>query len=403
MKDQLAQQVQVYQDSRELGSEFHIEATAAEGADLEHIKQVVLEEIARLQKDGPTAAELARVKAATEAGLPAPEGEPRPSRRPAQCVSRGLRRGERFDRDLARRLAPTAESVHAAGRAPCSARAAWTCACCRSRPRRPPPASTSGPDNLPDRSRPSRRWPMKLTLKNGQPLYVVSKPGSGLFSGHVIVDGGERLLDADQAGLASLSATLVTRGAGKLDATAYADAVTTLGARIQATSGTNAMTLVGVGPHLAPRRDAGADGRRAPAPDRSTPADFDREKELALAGIRARGENANRVAQAVGRAALFGAGRPARPSRRRIRGHGGEADARGRRAVDAETVRPGARHAGVRRRLHARADQGGAGQGARRWKGGEATAAAPPAPVTAPKPGLLLVDRPGAPQTVISI
>ncbi|MBK7190757.1 MAG: insulinase family protein [bacterium] len=40
MKEQLAQQVQVYQDSRELGSEFHIEATAAEGADLEHIKQV---------------------------------------------------------------------------------------------------------------------------------------------------------------------------------------------------------------------------------------------------------------------------------------------------------------------------------------------------------------------------
>ena len=57
------------------------------------------------------------------------------------------------------------------------------------------------------------------------------------------------------------------------------------------------------------------------------PEDVAREKELALAGIRARSENANRVAQTVGRTALFGRGRPARPPRRRLRGHGGKAGA----------------------------------------------------------------------------
>ena len=184
MKDQLAQQVQVYQDSRELGSEFHIEATAAEGADLEHIKQVVLEEIARLQKEGPTAAELARVKAATESGyLRMKENL---DRRADLLNAYRAAYGEAnsFDRDLARRLAPTSESVQKWAREvlgegrldlrvlPLEAEATTA-------------SLDQRPGNLPEiPAEPA--VPVKLTLKNGQPLYVVSKPGSGLFSGHVI-------------------------------------------------------------------------------------------------------------------------------------------------------------------------------------------------------------------------
>ncbi|MBK9776643.1 MAG: insulinase family protein [bacterium] len=400
MKDQLAQQVQVYQDSRELGSEFHIEATAAEGADLEHIKQVVLEEIARLQKEGPTAAELARVKAATESGyLRMKENL---DRRADLLNAYRAAYGEAnsFDRDLARRLAPTSESVQKWAREvlgegrldlrvlPLEAEATTA-------------SLDQRPGNLPEiPAEPA--VPVKLTLKNGQPLYVVSKPGSGLFSGHVIIDGGERLLDAGQAGLASLSATLVTRGAGKLDATAYADAVTTLGARIQATSGTNSVTLGVSG--LTSRLDATlalmADALLRPTLGAE---DFDREKELALAGIRARTENAGRVAQAVGRAALYGAGDPrGRPSE-------------GYEATVAKLTREDVTQWTPKLFAPARATLVFAGDftpeqikaaldralGA--WKGGEATVVAAPAPLTAPKPGLLLVDRPGAPQTVISI
>ena len=193
LKDQLAQQVRSTSTASELGSEFHIEATAAEGADLEHIKQVVLEEIARLQKDGPTAAELARVKAATEAGFL--RQKENLDRRADMLNAYRAAYGEAnaFDRDLARRLAPTAESVTQWARAtlgegrldlrvlPQDAQATTA-------------SLDQRPENLPDRPA-EPAVATKLTLKNGQPLYVISKPGSGLFSGQIIVDGGERLLD----------------------------------------------------------------------------------------------------------------------------------------------------------------------------------------------------------------
>jgi predicted Zn-dependent peptidase len=400
IKDQLAQQVQVYQESRQLGSEFHIEATAAEGADLEQIKRVVLEEIARLQKDGPTEAELARVKAATESGfLRMKESlERRADMLNAYFAAYG--EPDAFDRDLARRLAPTAATV-----------THWTREVLgegrldlRVLPR-DTGISTAGldtrPENLPDRTA-EPAVPVRLTLKNGQPLYVVSKPGSGLFSGQVIVDGGDRLLGADQAGLASLTATLLTRGAGKLDATGFADAVTTLGARIQASSGVNSATMSVSG--LTSRLDATlalmADALQRPSLEDD---DFAREKDLALAGIRSRGENATRVAQVVGRAALFGAddarGRP---------GDGHEATVsrltRDHVVATAPRLFSPARATFVfagdftPEQIKAALDKALAG-----WKGGQAEAPAPLAPLTAPKPGLLLVDRPGAPQTVISI
>lgn len=400
IKDQLAQQVQVYQESRQLGSEFHIEATAAEGADLEQIKRAILEEIVRLQKDGPTEAELARVKAATESGfLRMKESlERRADMLNAYFAAYG--EPDSFDRELARRLAPTAATVtHWAREVLGEGRLDL-----RVLPR-DAGTSTAGldqrPENLPDRPA-EPAVPVRLTLKNGQPLYVVSKPGSGLFSGQVIVEGGDRLLGADQAGLASLTATLMTRGAGKLDATGFADAVTTLGARIQANSGINAATMSASG--LTSRLDATlallADALQRPS---LTDADFAREKDLALAGIRSRGENASRVAQVVGRAALFGADDPrGRP------GDGHEATVS--RLTRADVVATAPRLFSPARatlvfagdftpeQIKTALDKALAG-----WKGGQADAPAPLAPVNAPKPGLLLVDRPGAPQTVISI
>lgn len=400
LKDQLAQSVEVYQDSRELGSEFHIEATAAEGADLEQVKRIVLEEITRLQKDGPTAAELARVKAATEAGFL--RQKENLARRADLLNAYRAAYGEAnaFERDLARRLAPTAESltrwantVLGEGRLdlrvlPQDAKVAEA-------------NLDQRPANLPDRPT-EPAVATRLQLKNGQPLYVVSRPGTGLFSGQVIVDGGERLLPSDLAGLASLSATLVTRGAGKLDAAAYGDAVTSLGARITGSSDTNAMTVSVSG--LTSRLDATL-ALMADALMRPTLAadDVAREKDLALAGIRARSENANRLAQTVGRLTLFGAddprGRPAdgfeaaveKLTRDQIVQWTPRLFAPARATlVFAGDFTPEQIKAALDRALGA-------------WKGGEAAAPAPLPAVTAPRPGLLLVDRPGAPQTVIAL
>jgi predicted Zn-dependent peptidase len=405
LKDKLASQVQVYQDSRELGSEFHIEVTAAEGAELSRIKSVVVEEIERLKKDGPTAAELARVKASIEAGFL--RQKENLDRRADMLNAYYAAYGEAnsFERDLARRLAPTAESVTRWARAVLTEgrldlrvlpqdEEATTASQERNLDKKP--------DNLADKPA-SPAVATKLTLKNGQPLYVISRPGSGLFSGYVMVDGGERLLTGDQAGLASLCATMLTRGAGKLDATGYADAVTTLGGRIQAMSGTNAMTLSVSG--LTSRLDATlalmADALMRPA---LAEADVVREKDLALAGIRTRSENPARVASVVGRLVVYG--------NDDVRSRPADGDvATVEKVTRADIAREVPRLFAPARatlvfagdftpeQIKTALDRALAG-----WKGGEATAPAMPAPVTAaPKPGLILVDRPDAPQTVISI
>ncbi len=210
-------------------SEFRIEVTAAEGVDLERIKRDrSLEELERLKTDGPTAAEVVRVKAASEASFLRRKENLRARADMLNAFYRTYGRPDSFARDLARRLGADRGRPPGSGRGASSARAASTCASCRRARSRPPPW-TRVPRTCPRAS--ARPVEIRsLTLANGIPLHVVSRPGSGLFTGTLLVDGGERLVPAGKAGLAALTATLLTRGAGGRDATAFADAVASLGA-----------------------------------------------------------------------------------------------------------------------------------------------------------------------------
>jgi len=67
--EQIATNVSAYVDAREIASLFRIEATAKPGVDLAKVEKAVNEELARFLKDGPTAAELERVKAQHIAGV----------------------------------------------------------------------------------------------------------------------------------------------------------------------------------------------------------------------------------------------------------------------------------------------------------------------------------------------
>ncbi len=400
LRDKLAQDVNVYQYSKELGSEFHIEATAAEGADPERIKQVVLEEIARLQAEGPGAAELDRVKAAIESGFLRQKESLRRRADLLNAFRKAYGEADSFDRDLARRLAPTPESVRrwstqVLGEGRLDLRVL------------PEGAAVAGadldqrPQDLAERtSEPA--IPEVVELKNGRPLYVVSRPGSGLFSGAVIIDGGERLLPGSQAGLASLCATLLTKGAGERDATAFAEAVAALGARVDARASTAAVTVEvsGLTSRLEPTLALWADALLRPVLSRE---DFDREKDLATSAVRARAEDPNRLAQTVTSATLFGRDDP------RGRPAGGWLET-------LEALTPADVTASVGRLIDpARASLVFVGDFTReeikdaldrqlgKWKGKAESEVPTLAPVTGPRPGLVLVDRPGAAQTVISI
>jgi zinc protease len=63
---QVASDVSAFQQSRELASVYTIIATARPGASLPQIEQIITDEIARLAKEGPTAAELNRAKVKLE-------------------------------------------------------------------------------------------------------------------------------------------------------------------------------------------------------------------------------------------------------------------------------------------------------------------------------------------------
>ncbi len=60
--DQIASDVAVYTDTREMGGQFVVQATARPGHNLDEIEKAIDEEMARFLKDGPAADELQRVQ-----------------------------------------------------------------------------------------------------------------------------------------------------------------------------------------------------------------------------------------------------------------------------------------------------------------------------------------------------
>jgi len=60
--DQIATNIKAFLDGREIGSQFYIEATARPGQSLAAVERAIDEEIKRILEEGPSAAELERVK-----------------------------------------------------------------------------------------------------------------------------------------------------------------------------------------------------------------------------------------------------------------------------------------------------------------------------------------------------
>lgn len=396
--EQLAQEVVVYNYSKELDGEFHIEVTAAEGADLERIKRVVLEELDKYKREGPTDAELKRVKAANESQF---------LRRMESLVQRAdmingyehyFGEPDGFKRDLARYTAATTQSlrewadrVFTDGRLdlrilPEGAKVPEADLDKR------PPDFPQAPANPP--------VPETLTLADGVPVYVVSRPGTGLFSAALVVDGGERLVPSDKAGLGSLLATMLTKGAGGRDAAAFSDAVSSLGATIDASTNWHHFQVVvtGLTSKLAPTLDLFADAVLRPS---LTEKDFAREKELALAAIKARAERPQTVAGMAARALTFG---KEDPRGRASTGYQDTVESIARQDLAAwlpRLLNPGVARLVVVGDVEPNALKAALDKRFAAWKGSEKAPALPAAVVTPPPGRIVLVDRPGAPQTVI--
>jgi predicted Zn-dependent peptidase len=403
---QLAQDIAVFQDSREWGGLFQIQITAAPGADLEEIKRQTLGVLADLSADGPAPEELARQLAVFEADF---------RRQQESFIGRAvamteyhhfLGRADGFAHDLARFTSLTPEAVRDAARAvfgpgradlrilPASAVVAGADLDRRPEPFAPRPFAAPRVETF--------------QLANGIRVDFAPRPGTGLFAGGLLVDGGERLLPANQAGLGTLTASLLTAGAGGRDATAFAAAVEALGGNIQAELGREALAVhvSGLSARLEPTLDLLADACLRP---NLAAADFDRERQLQLAGIAARADNPNAVARTAGAALLYGPedwrGRPLEGSLATV-GALALADVEAAAARLLEPSRARFVFAGdcTRAQLEsALAKRFGKWRGEKGAGGAPAPADAAPGAGAAAPGAIVLVDRPGAAQTVINI
>ncbi len=405
LERQIAQEVDAAQLSQELGSLFQIEALAAPGADLEEIRHEILAVLEELGRGGPSAEELERARTQREAGFLAAleslawRADQINLYRHYWGVSDGFRRdleraAHAAPADLARlvrehlgegkvdlRILPEGAAVAAA-------------------------SLDERPADLPRRAW-SPPEPRTLRLANGIELHALERPGSGLFAGALVVRGGDALLAPEQAGLAELCARMLLSGAGGLDAAAFAAAVDDLGASVDADAGVADMTLSvrGLSSRLAPTLERFAQLALEPRLDA---ADFAREHELLRAEVAARADDPRRVSGVVANALLLGrdapGGRPLSGWSETVLGLTPDDVTRALPLLldpsRASFVFVGDfRAEALRDALDARFG---------RWRAAErpVAASAPRVPVAAPEDlrgKLVLVDRPGAPQTTILV
>ncbi len=401
LDEQIAQEVSAYQNSQELVSECTIEATAASGVDLERIKKEILEEIERFKAAGPTEEEMNRVRAASESAfLRRMEGLGRRADM-LNMYQHFFGYPDGFKRDLARYKSVTANDVRdwarkVLGDGRLDLRiiprdASVKGANLDQRPKDLPPEKASVP------------VAEELMLANGVPLYVMRRPASGLFAGALIAGGGDRLVPAGKAGLAALVTDLMMKGAGGKDASAFADAVTSLGASISADVNWHCATVdvEGLASRMAPTLDLFSDAILRP---NFTEGDFKREREMTLQAIASRAEEPRAVAAIATRALTFTKDDPrGRPSEGYAQTVGGLSltdvkalyprllSPASAAFVFAGDFDPAQLKAELDKRFSA-------------WKTAGEKAPALPAPLSTPQPGrIVIVDRPGAVQTVISI
>lgn len=391
-----AESVTVALEPRALGSLFRIEVTGTPGADLERLRRETLAVLAGLASRGPTPRELRRVQATAEVRLL--EAREHPVRRADKLNEYLFFLGEPdgFDRDLARyRRASSAglrDAARTLGEGRLDLRVLPARAGAAAIPDTRPPDLAGRPFEPP--------VPAVFTLSNGLEVRLVPRPGTGLFAGHLLLPGGARAVPAAKAGLAPVLARLLVSGAAGRSAPEFAEAVRSLGAEIdaEATRAFLDVSFKGLAGRLGPTLDLVADAVLRPNLART---DFEREAALAIARVAARPDEPRLVAQLVASTALYGRedprGRPVEGYTRTLRSvtlddvrssAPGLLDPRGAVLVIAGDVE----EPEARRALEARFG---------RWRSRRAALPPPPAPLAVAPSRLVVVDRPGAPQTVI--
>ncbi|MHB8838100.1 MAG: M16 family metallopeptidase, partial [Gemmatimonadaceae bacterium] len=148
----------------------------------------------------------------------------------------------------------------------------------------------------------------RTSLPNGVTLQLVQQHELPLVQVTLVIAGGSKL-DARQPGLASFTTRMLTEGAGTRDANALQGELAYLGAQLYASAGTDAFTISLNVPKrtLGEALDLLGDVVLRPT---FRAADVRRQRDLRLASILQRRDNANVLASLAFNQLVFPAGHP---------------------------------------------------------------------------------------------
>jgi zinc protease len=245
-------------------------------------------------------------------------------------------------------------------------------------------------------------------LKNGMKVWLASRRGLPLVSLSLVVLGGSSIDPADKPGLMYITTDMLDEGAGTRSALEISGAVADLGASMSLQTGLDATTasLTVLKKNIGPAMAIFSDVIMRPQFEAK---EFKRVSDLWRTDLKTRADDPDRVARVVNAAVLYGHGTPY--------GHPSEGSLEGAEKIDLQTVqkfyleqfRPEQSVLVVAGDITKDELMTAIGGNLGTWKASTPPPKKPAKPVVqqpkaaTERPKIVLVDRPEAPQSVITI
>lgn len=308
MDDQLAADVEAFQDSNLLGSILMINVYAIPGVDLARIEAALDEELARIAKDGPDAQELERFKSSRELSMLSSMQDVLSRADSLNAYQFYFGEPDSFARDLDRYRNATPAGVTRWAARVLTQDARLITRVLPESPERGEVARDTRPE--PAAAAPwTPPTPVSFTLSSGVDVMLFQKPSIPLVSVAALFAPGAPIDDPAAPGIAALAADMLDEGSGEMDALAFGDRVTSIGATLsinaEAESAQASMSVI--------KRNL-AEGVSLLAAAITNPAmeqdDWDRVKSLHLENLRQQDDNPTVVAARVSNRLLFGDSSP---------------------------------------------------------------------------------------------
>jgi predicted Zn-dependent peptidase len=310
VKDRSAVDVSANQSSGVLGSTFRIDVMLAADADLAAVRAAVDEELEALRRDGPQPGELKRASATIETAFV--DGLQSPDER-ADDLNRYLFHfgdPDGFQRDLDRYLTATPQDVRAWARTVLGAPGRLEMTVLPQDAPEEPDARVAGPSGTAAAAAPFvPPVPVMGRHASGLEVWHLDRPALPLVELALVLPVGRDHEPAEKAGLAALTAALLQEGAGDRDGAAFAAALEELGARLDVRVGERqtVLHLSVLRRNLDPAVDLLLEALRHP---RFAPEDVERVRALTIEQLRQDLEDPALLARQVTWAAWWGDDHP---------------------------------------------------------------------------------------------